>query len=90
MDAVVIGVVVTDITAKPIAAQDTWKDKQRIGGISLSTGGDAANQAQANVAEAQEKVTAGAGTAQSAIADVRTKLGDAQAVLESAVCAALA
>lgn len=45
MDAVVIGVVVTDITAKPIAAQDTWKDKQRIGGISLSTGGDAANQA---------------------------------------------
>ena len=45
MDAVVIGVVVTDITAKPIAAQDTWKDKQRVGGISLSTGGDAANQA---------------------------------------------
>ena len=44
MDVVVIGTVVMDITAKPIAEQDTWKEKQRIGGIRLSTGGDAANQ----------------------------------------------
>ena len=44
MDVVVIGTVVMDITAKPIAEQNTWKEKQRIGGIRLSTGGDAANQ----------------------------------------------
>ena len=44
MDVVVIGTVVMDITAKPIAEQNTWKEKQRISGIRLSTGGDAANQ----------------------------------------------
>ena len=44
MDVVVIGTVVMDITAKPIAGQNTWKEKQRIEGIRLSTGGDAANQ----------------------------------------------
>ena len=44
MDVVVIGTVVMDITAKPIAGQNTWKEKQRIEGIRLSIGGDAANQ----------------------------------------------
>ncbi len=44
MDVIVIGTVVMDITAKPIGRQDSWKEKQRIGGIQLTTGGDAANQ----------------------------------------------
>ncbi|MBQ7535371.1 MAG: carbohydrate kinase family protein [Stomatobaculum sp.] len=44
MDVIVIGPVVMDITARTIAKQDTWKEKQRIEGIRLSTGGDAANQ----------------------------------------------
>ena len=30
MDVVVIGTVVMEITAKPIAEQNTWKEKQRI------------------------------------------------------------
>ena len=44
MDVIVIGTVVTDVIAGPIASQDSWLEKQRISGITLSTGGDGANQ----------------------------------------------
>ena len=39
-----LGAVVLDITARPVEASDQWKEKQRIGSISLQVGGDAANQ----------------------------------------------
>ena len=39
-----IGIGVLDITALPMPEPDKWKEKQRIGSISLQVGGDGANQ----------------------------------------------
>jgi len=39
-----IGSAVVDISASPIPSPDQWKEKQRIGRIGITTGGDAANQ----------------------------------------------
>lgn len=44
MKVLCIGSAVIDITAYPVGQDQIWKEKQRISGIQIQTGGDAANQ----------------------------------------------